>query len=426
MSVHKVPAKTLTQRLNKLTQGFRALEVRNYRLYWFGQLVSLTGTWMQSTAQALLVLRLTDSPSAVGLVVTLQFLPFMLLSLIGGTLADRINRYRLILFTQSISLVLAALFGFLVGTGNILLWHIYVLAFLQGFVNAVDQPVRQAFAVSLVSSDYRANAVALNSVLFNTTRILGPALAGVLIGWLGIAAIFYLNALSFVGVLYGLLRMDRTELNTSPPKDTTPMVARVREGLAYVFHTPDILLVMLLVAAIGTFGYNFSITLPLIGGFLLNLQQNAVAYGALGALLGIGSLAAALVTAYSKTVTTRRLFLAAILFSVFFAAVALSHTYLLSALLLFILGFAGVTFTTTANTLIQTQVPDALRGRVISVYLFLFMGSTPVGGLVTSSAAQLLGVSGALLLCAFLCAVGVIGTFLYHLRHKQTTEVRSA
>ncbi|MEI7769450.1 MAG: MFS transporter, partial [Chloroflexales bacterium] len=242
----------------RLLSGFRALRVRNYRLYWIGQLVSMTGSWVQTTAQALLVLRLTSSPLAIGLVATFQFLPVMLLSLFGGVIADRVPRYRMILLTQTLAMILATIFGSLVGLGLIQLWHVYLLALLQGVVNALDTPVRQAFAVELVGREDRPNAVALNSIVFNGSRIIGPALAGLLIGPMGIAAMLYLNAASFLAVLVGLLRMDVSMIVQGPHRPAR-VLSQLREGLAYTWRTPEVLLVMILIGAIGTFGYNFSV-----------------------------------------------------------------------------------------------------------------------------------------------------------------------
>lgn len=396
--------------------GFRALQERNYRLYWIGQLVSMTGTWMQTTAQALLVLQLTNSPFAIGLVATFQFLPVMLLSLFGGVIADRVPRYRMILITQTLAMVLATIFGGLVGFGLIQIWQIYVLALLQGIVNALDQPVRQAFAVELVSPANRTNAIALNSVSFNVSRIVGPALAGLLIAPLGIATMLYLNAASFLAVLFSLLMMNTSQIITRPPRPKAAVLGQLREGLSYTWRTPEVLLVMILMGAIGTFGYNFSVTLPLIGGFILH--TDAAQYGALSAFLGIGSLIAAITNAYLKRVTLRRLLIGAAAFSILFGSIALTNSYMISALLLLALGFAGISFTTAANTLIQLRVPDELRGRVTSLYFLMFAGSTPLGGLIIGSAANAFGVPDALLLCASLCLVGVGVAMLYRRRAK--------
>ena len=397
-----------------LARGFQALSVRNYRLYWLGQLVSLVGTWMQTTAQAWLVLQLTNSPFAIGLVTTLQFLPIMLLSLFGGVLADRVAKYRLLITTQTAGLLQAAVFGLLVGTGAIQLWHIYILATILGIINAIDTPTRQAFAVELVDRHHRANAVALNSMQFNAARIVGPALAGVLIASIGIAPALYANALSFIAVIAGLLMMDTNAFFAATKVSEGSVKQRLLEGLAYSWRTPEVLVVLAVVAVIGTFGYNFSVTIPLIAGFVLH--TTAAQYGLLSAFLGIGSLAAAIATAYSLRITIKRLLIASTAFSLILGAVAVTPFFSLSSALLVALGFAGVTFATTANTLLQLKVPNELRGRVISLYFLLFAGSTPIGGFLTGVAASAFGVPVALLLCAFLCLVGVGGIALYRMK----------
>lgn len=394
--------------------GFRALEVRNYRLFWFGQLISLTGSWMQTTAQAWLVLQLTQSPFALGLVTTLQFLPIMLLSLFGGVLIDRFPKHRVILATQTLALIQATIFGALVATGTIQLWHVYILAAIQGTINAFDNPARQAFVPELVGRKHLVNAVALNSMLFNGARIAGPALAGVVIAQLGIAPTLFLNAASFIAVIAGLLLMDTSRFSVPQQRRSTRVGQQVIEGLRYVWRTPDVLLIMIVVAAIGTFGYNFSVVLPLLAGFVL--RTSATGFGGLSAFLGVGSLLAALTTAYAGRVSLRRLLIGAAGFSILFAALALSTQFALSAGLLVALGFAGIIFTTTANTLLQLTVPDELRGRVMSLYILLFAGSTPIGGFLIGTLSNVIGVSLTLLLCAGLCGVGVIGGALYRMR----------
>ncbi|MEI7646153.1 MAG: MFS transporter [Chloroflexales bacterium] len=396
--------------LVRLLSGFRALRVRNYRLYWTGQLISMTGSWVQVTAQALLVLQLTNSPLAIGLVASFQFLPVMLLSLFGGVIADRAPRYRMILLTQTLAMILAVIFGSLVGLGIIQLWQVYLLALLQGIVNALDTPVRQAFAVELVGREDRPNVVALNSIVFNGSRIVGPALAGLLIGPLGIAAMLYLNAASFLAVMIGLLRMDTGQI-AQEPRPPARVISQLREGLAYTWRTPEVLLVMILIGAIGTFGYNFSVTLPLIGGFILHTSP--ASYGLLGAFLGLGSLTAAVANAYMGSFTPRRMIIAAAAFSLLLGAVATTSNFAVAAALLFALGFAGISFTTAANTVIQLRVPDDLRGRVSSLYFMLFAGSTPIGGLLIGVTASFFGVPDALLICATLCLLGVCAALLY-------------
>ncbi len=400
--------------MSGLGRGFRALKIRNYRLFWFGQLLSLTGTWMQTTAQGWLVLQLTRSPFALGLVATLQFLPVTLLSLFGGVIADMLPKRKLLYLTQSAGLIQATIFGTLVATGSIQLWHIYVLAAAQGIVNAVDNPVRQAFAVELVGREELVNAVALNSMLFNAARIVGPATAGLMIAWLGIAPTLFVNAISFVAVLFALWLMDESAMFHGAPRKRAPVGRNIAEGLSYSWHTPAVLAVLIVVGMVGTFGYNFSVVLPLLAGFVLH--TNAAGFGGLSAFIGFGSLAGAIATAYTRKVTLKRLLIGAGMFSIIFAALACSSYFALSAVLLIALGFAGVTFGTTANSLIQLTVPDELRGRVMGLYVLLFMGSTPIGSFFIGTLSNFIGVTPTLLICAALCAIGVGIAMVYRKR----------
>jgi MFS family permease len=401
-------------------RGFRALHNRNYRLFWSSQLISASGTWMQTTAQAWLVLKLTDSPFLLGLVTTLQFLPVTLLSLYGGVLADRLWKHRALLFTQSALMIQAVVFGTLVATDNIRLWHVYILAVWQGMITAVDNPTRQAFVVEMVGREDLSNAIALNSMAFNTARIMGPSLAGVIIDQIGIAPALILNAVSFVPVLGALLLMRLSELHIAPPSATGSTISQVKAGLSYAWHTPAVLSILIVVGAIGTFGYNFSIVLPLLAKYVLH--TSATGFGSLGSFLGFGSLVSAIVTAYTVHMTMRRLLTGAGAFSVLFGALALSHLFLLSAALLVALGFAGIIFATASNTLLQLNSPDALRGRIMSVYVLLFMGSTPVGGFVIGTLSDALDVSTALFICATLCLTGVVVAVFYHRKNDVNRE----
>ncbi len=396
----------------RASRGFRALQVANYRLFWLSQLISQTGSWMQATAQAWLVLQITASPLPLGVVTALQFLPMMLLSLFGGVLADRLPKHRVLLTTQTAALVQAVIFGTLVATGTIQLWHIYILAVFSGIINAIDNPVRQAFVVELVGPDHLVNAVSLNSMLFNGARIVGPALAGIVIAQAGIAPVLFLNAISFIAVLAGLLKLDPAAFFAVPARAHGPVKQRLQEGLSYSWHTPEVLTIMIVVASIGTFGYNFSVLLPLLGGFVL--RTDAAQFGMLSAFLGAGSLMAALTTAYAGKATMPRLFAGAMGFSVLLAALALSTNFALSGALLVALGFAGIIFATSANTLLQLQVPGNLRGRVMSLYVLLFAGTTPIGGFFIGALSNRVGVSLTVLACAGLCLAGVTGALLYH------------
>jgi MFS family permease len=386
-------------------------------LFWIGQLVSWSGTWLQTTAQAWLVLQLTTSPLALGLVTTFQFLPFMLLSLFGGVIADRFPKHRLITATQAASLLQALVFGALIATNTIQLWHVYLLAVVQGTINALDNPTRQAFAVELVGKDFLVNAVALNAMQFNAARVLGPAIAGVLIAQIGIAPAMFIRAASGAFAVVTLLMLRPAEFVEVAHAPRGRVLTQLREGVRYAWRTPAVLGVLMIVAVIGTFGYNFNVILPLLAGFVLN--TDATGFGIISAAMGIGSLGGAVFNAYTRRVTLPRLLISSACFSLLLAAVAVTPFFWLSSLLLVALGFAGVTFATAANTLIQLTVSDELRGRVMSLHVMLFIGSTPIGAFVIGALSDTASVPVALLVCAVLCALGVAGAGMYQ-RQKGT------
>ena len=400
----------------KLGSGFRALHNRNYRLFWTAQLVSQSGSWMQTTAQAWLVLKLTGSALSLGTVTMLQFLPITLLSLYGGVLADRLPKRTALIFTQGAAMIQAVIFGALVALDVIQLWHIYILAIIQGLISAVDNPTRQAFVVEMVGREDVLNAVALNSSSFNAARILGPSLAGVIIDQIGIAPTLVLNAVSFVPVLVALARMDAREFHLAAPPLPGSAAQRVKEGVSYAWHHPAILSILIVVTFVGTFGYNFSLWLPLLAEFVLH--TNAAGFGTLGSFLGVGSLVSAVGMAYMGRVTMWRLLSGAGAFCLVLAALALSKVFLLSGGLLVVLGLAGFMFATSSNTLLQLLSPDTLRGRIMSVYILLFVGSTPIGGFFIGALSDWIGVQVALMVCAALSMIGVILAFVYYRRHQ--------
>ncbi|HZQ06792.1 MAG TPA: MFS transporter [Anaerolineae bacterium] len=419
----RVPLNTLWK---ATARGFEALQVRNYRLFWFSQLISLTGSWMQSTAQAWLVLKLTnDSPFALGVVVTLQFFPVMLFALFGGVLADHLPKRTTLIVTQSLLLIQAAIFGGLVATGAIQLWHVYVLAMTQGLITAIDNPVRQAFLFEMVGRDVLVNAIGLNSMSFQVTRIFGPAVAGIVIQLVGFAPTLFLNAFSFVPVIGALLLMDASKLFAAPATGEASMLERLREGLRFARRTPSILSILIVAAFIGTFGINFSVFTPLIADNVL--KTDASGFGLLSAAVGVGALFAALGTAYMRRVTMRRLLVSGALFSIFLGTLALSTTLWVSILLFVIVGFTGIAWATTTNSLLQLETPEQLRGRVLSINVLLTIGSTPIGGFFIGSVAQVAGVETAMLICTLLCLVGVGIAVLYRWRVAQMSpETRPA
>lgn len=391
-----------------LLRAFTSLRHRNYRLYWFGQMISLMGTYMQSIGQAWLVLQLTHSGWQLGLVSALQYGPVLLFSLFGGVFADRWPKRRVLLVTRSAEMIQAFLLWALIATGIVQLWHIYVLALLLGLMSSLDQPASSAFVVEMVGREDLPNAVALNSSLTNLARVVGPGLGGIIIAASGVAVLFLLNALSFIAVIVSLALLSSRELYAQAfQSERQKTWQSLREGIGYVWQTPAIVLVILVVGLVLLFGENFNVVLPLFATDVLH--RGAAGFGFLSAALGVGSLASALWLAWSNLQpTVRRVLIGTLIYSVLVAAFAISHIYLLSLILIAGIGVTVAIFGALAITLLQTVAPDHLRGRVVSVYIFFFTGSLPLGSLLTGGLVSLCGASFGLLICALL-SLGVVG-----------------
>jgi MFS family permease len=389
-----------------LLRAFTSLRHRNFRLYWFGQMISLIGSWMQSIGQVWLVLSLTHSGWQLGVVGALQSLPVLLFSIFGGVFADRLPKRRVLLLTQSAAMAQALLLWALIATSTIQLWHLYVLAMLLGLTNSLDKPTRQAFVVEMVGRLDLPNAVALNSSLFTLARIVGPGMAGIIIAASGVTMLFLLNALSFLAVLVGLALIKSHELHAQVLQRTNALARQnawqsLREGVAYCWKTPTVLLVILVVGLVLLFGSNFNVVLPLFATDVLHV--GARGFGFLSAAIGVGSLCSALWLAWSnQQPTIRRVLIGTLVFSVLEAVFALSYIYLLSVVLIASVGFAETAFAQLAITTLQTVAPDHLRGRIISVYVLFFDGSLPLGYLLMGWLSGLCGASIALLIGALL------------------------
>jgi MFS family permease len=398
---------------------FRALRNRNYRLFYFGQTISLSGTWMQTIAQAWLVLQITNSKVALGTVTMLQFLPITIFVLFAGVIADRVPKRNFILCTQSLAMAQALILTVLVWSGHVQLWHIYVLALMLGLANAFEQPTRQAFVVEMVGKDDLMNAVALNSGMFNAARLVGPAIGGFVIASVGLKAAFLLNGISFIPVIAGLMMMRTSELYATGRRSAGRVnpLGELREGLGYAFRTPSALLIIILVAMIGTFGYNFTVVLPLVDKYVLH--RGSTGLGFLTSAVGLGALISALLLASRERAARSTLFGGALAFSLLLAGVALSDWFVVTLLMLLLLGAASTAFGSTANTSLQLATPDHLRGRVMALYLLLFAGSTPIGGFLTGFMADRLGVPSAIGIEAALCLVGVAAGLLYFFSHRR-------
>ncbi len=399
---------------------FGALSVYNYRLFIAGQAVSQSGTWLQRTAQAWLVLELTNSAVALGLVTALQTLPYTFLSLFGGVVADRVRKRPFLLVVIGLEVVQATVLAALTLSGRIQLWQIYVLAFVLGVLTSLEAPTRQSFVSELVGREHIQSAVSLNSSVFNAARIVGPGFAGVVIAAVGTGVCFALNAASFLAVLLGLALMHPDQFVASRRAPRGAIHTQLLEGLSYVARTPDLRFPVILLAFLGTFGYNFLVILPLLARY--TLDAGAVGFGALDAAMGVGSIIGALGVATRLTPNRRNVLLAATGFSILLACVALSRNLYVSMMILVVLGLLSVVYSALTNTTLQLGAEEQYRGRVLSLYLLLNQGTTPIGGAVTGSLAEAWGVQLAIGLEATICLITVAFGFGALRRGNQTQK----
>jgi MFS family permease len=391
--------------------AFRSLRTRNYRLFWFGQMVSLAGTWMQDLALSWLVLKLTDSPVALGLTMAIRFLPSLLFSLYGGVLADRARKRRAMIYCEAGQLAVALLLAVFISTDLITVGIIYGLAAVRGMIDAVEGPMRQTFVPEMVGTEDLLNAIALNSTQFNAARIVGPAIGALVLKAVGFAACFYLNAASFLAVIIALLAIRHRELHLVPRLPREPILDQLKEGLRYARSTPDVVVILIVMGAIGAFGYNFVTLTPLITKYVLLAGEGTL--GLLTTSMGVGAVVAGLYVAYRGRPTRRLLLVSAGIFVVMLGVTGVSPWMPLTTALMFALGVVGTLFMTTANTRLQLAVPGHMRGRVMGIYALLFVGTTPIGAYVMGQLAESTGVPVMVLTMAALCAVGVVWGVLY-------------
>lgn len=388
---------------------FSSLRVRNYRLFATGQVVSNTGTWMQRIAQDWLVLSLTGSSAAVGITTALQFLPMLLFGLYGGVITDRFAKRKLLLITQSMMGLTGIFLAVLTLSGQVQVWHVYLTAFVLGLVTVLDNPSRQAFVVEMVGPDDLRNAVSLNSANFQSARLIGPAVAGALITAFGSGWAFLLNGLSFIAPVAGLLMMRTAELHKV---DRVPRSkGQLREGLRYVSGRPDLIWTITLVGFIGTFGFNFPIWLT---AFVDDVyHQGAGTYAVLNTLMAAGSLIGALLAARRASSRLRLLVGAAAVFGVLEIVAALAPSFWVFAALLAPIGLLGLTVNVTANSSVQMATDPHMRGRVMSLFMMVFMGGTPLGaplmGWITDSYGARIGfLSGGVISAVAAVVIGLV------------------
>jgi MFS family permease len=394
-----------------LPAALRAFRHRDFRLFWGAQLVSLTGTWMQSVAQAWLVLELTNSPLRLGAVSALQFAPIIVLSFFTGALADRRPKRRLVLVSQCVLFVQALLLALLVRFGHVQYWHVAVLALLYGVANAVDMPARQAFVVEMVARDDLLNAIALNSSMFNAARIVGPALAGFAIAAWGLSVAFFLNALSFVPVLAALMALHAE--GRPHPRAGRSMSEEIREGVRYVMRTPRLTLTLAMMLAVSAFLFNYNVFVPLFARDVLG--QGAQGFGLLMATLGVGAVTGGVTLAAlgRGRLPVAALATPAAVLAALTATLSVVHSVPVAVALLFVMGFCGILFMAGSNSTVQLTVPDELRGRVLSLNTLVFAGSTPIGAFLVGSLAEAAGVALALLVAGACGLVSVVALLLW-------------
>ena len=355
---------------------FRAISVRNYRLYFTGQVISVSGTWMQTVAQAYLILfALHGTGLDVAAATSLQFLPLLLLGPFGGLVADRLDKRKVLYATQGAAGILALVLGVLVATHSVALWEVFVLAAGLGFVNLFDNPARQTFVSEMVGLELLPNAVSLNSVLMNSARVIGPAIGGVLILTVGVGTCFFINAASFAAVIVALAMMRAHELYERPHVERAK--GQVREGLRYAWATADLRVTLVSMAIVGVFAFNFTVTLPLLAKF--TFHGGASLYSWFMVAMGAGAVVGGLVTAFRSQPSTRLLAGIGVVFGATILAVALSPTHVVALVLLVPMGAASIAFIATNNATLQLRAEPTMRGRVMSLNAIAFLGSTPIG-----------------------------------------------
>jgi MFS family permease len=409
---------SIGQRGGRFWNTFRSLRHYNFRLFWFGQMISLIGTWMQSMAQGWLVLQLSNSAFLLGLVSTFASLPIFFFSLPAGVLADRLKKRKILIFTQAGAMILAFILAFLTFAGLVRVWHVMILAISLGMVNAFDAPTRQSFVKEMVGGEDLLNAIALNSFVFNAARILGPAVAGILISLVGEAGCFLINGLTFLAVIAGLLLMRMQDLVF--PSINNSLLASLKQGFSYIKGNKKVLGLLLMSSTMSVFGFSYAVLMPVFARDIL--KAGASGLGFLMAAIGVGAIAAGLGLASRKPEEKLKYMQAGIIvFFISLFAFSLSKSLFFSLVFLVGSGWGMISIIATCNTLLQEIIPDELRGRVLSFYTMMFLGTMPLGSFLAGSLGEALGVIWTVRVGSLLCLV--ISLFLFtRFIHREITS----
>ena len=403
---------------------FSSLRVHNYRLWFAGQTISQSGSWMQSLAQGLLVLKLTDSAVDLGITVALQFAPVLVFGTVGGLVAERVNKRTALLFTQSAFLLQSAALSALVFTGVARLWMVWALASVYGLINAIDNPTRQTFVLEMVGRDDLANAIGLNSVIVNSSRVVGPAVAAVLIKTVGLPWTFAVNAATFVAVIAALGSMHTADLQRTAPVSRAR--GQIRAGLRYTWNTWELRVPLLMMAVVGTLSYNFTVIMPLLA--VKVFHNGAGTLGALMVAMGVGSSVGGLMTGARRHLGYRLLVTVTLAFGLLTVAVSAAPTLALALVLLVFMGAASGSFIVAGNSILQLHAKGPMRGRVMSLWAIVFLGSTPIGGPLTGFLAAHVGTRITLAIggSAAMLAAGGAALALRRIRAMQEGEALAA
>jgi len=404
-----------------LNNPFIALSHKNFRIYLMGMTVSLIGTWMQNIAQPWLAYSLTNSPFLHSLIGALQFTPVLLFSLFAGALVDRFPKKKILILTQSASLIITLILAVLVWTGHVRYWHIVIMATALGVVNTLDMPTRQSFVIELVGKEDLMNAIALNSTVFNMSRVIGPAVAGVIMAYAGISTCFFINALSYAAVLISLFFI-RTNTVTRVREESTRIFMDIKEGLRYICHNHVLFATLIVVAIVGTFAPNFSVLVPVFAKEVLKQQETG--FGFLMSLLGVGSFFGAIfIASLSKSGPNKFImYMVPLIVGMFLIFTGLTNVYILTGLFLAVTGFFFVSFSSNANSFMQLNTSEEYRGRVMSVYALVFGGSTPLGNLYAGVIAERLSARMGFAACGGIIIVLMIVLFLYRIKKAGSRE----